>query len=433
MDNKDKKISRIEIDGKMIDIEAVPQYADSLRNEVRIQLLDDSLTQAQREKIDKDWQKKNTQMLNTYNNAVKNNKRINSKGLTFLANGGEKRKLTDSDLATIFGTASSILENKNQDVADSYIDGDSSADPIKRVLENFGIGDNGYSNAMSTISSSGVNYNNLNNDKSIIDAYDKSINNLAHKKESTSLKDRVTDNLSASAKGATAGAAFGPWGALIGGIAGGALNIADQFLRRNNIDTYNDAIDKEAEYRKNARNEALKRVRESENAKLINSIFAIGGHIDSEESYRVEGDRHTADSMGVDLGDGNIVEGGEYVHNGYVFSDRITLNEEDCQNLGLPSEFAGQTFASIAEQIVQSGDEQTEEALEALKELQEFLNGNSVEEAQEEQQMQDVQQESIEDLGNPDEMGVSSDGTDLPQDMFACGGSLKKYLRKQKK
>lgn len=50
------------------------------------------------------------------------------------------------------------------------------------------------------------------------------------------------DNLLASAQGAAQGSAFGPWGALIGGIAGGVLNLGSRLGRNKRIRKINKAI-----------------------------------------------------------------------------------------------------------------------------------------------------------------------------------------------
>lgn len=52
------------------------------------------------------------------------------------------------------------------------------------------------------------------------------------------------DNLLASAQGAAQGSAFGPWGALIGGIAGGVLNLGSRLGRNKRIRKINKAIEK---------------------------------------------------------------------------------------------------------------------------------------------------------------------------------------------
>ena len=48
-----------------------------------------------------------------------------------------------------------------------------------------------------------------------------------------------TDNLTASAKGAAAGSSFGPWGALVGGIAGGVFNVVSTLGRNKRIKKIN--------------------------------------------------------------------------------------------------------------------------------------------------------------------------------------------------
>jgi hypothetical protein len=56
------------------------------------------------------------------------------------------------------------------------------------------------------------------------------------------------DNLLASAKGAAQGSAFGPWGALAGGILGGVLNLGSRLGRNNRIRKINKAIENRNAY-----------------------------------------------------------------------------------------------------------------------------------------------------------------------------------------
>lgn len=74
------------------------------------------------------------------------------------------------------------------------------------------------------------------------------------------------DNLLASAQGAAQGSAFGPWGALIGGIAGGVLNLGSRLGRNKRIRKINKAI-------------------EEKNAHLQDSFSNLSSNIDKQNDF----------------------------------------------------------------------------------------------------------------------------------------------------
>lgn len=415
MDNKgNNKPRMVDVEnGHMVEVDGIPSYILSRNEEVMSILRDSSIPEADRQKLADWWYKRKNQLEQQY-------KMFTEKKQQVMASGG---KLTDSDLATIFGVASSVLEDKKQDVVGSYIDGDTSDDPIKRLLSNFGFGDDGRDAAMATIEANRVDYGDLHNSKSVVDAYRNSIDNMPTERSAKGIGDRMKDNLSASAKGAAMGSAFGPWGALIGGIAGGVANLGDQLLRGDkNREIYNENIRQMKERNKQEMIDKLNRIGMAEQEKTNRLLRALGGHVDAQESFRVKGDRHTAESGGVPIGNNQIVEGGEYIHNGYVYSDRIIINEEDCENLGLPKDIAGMTFASIAEMIINEGGDDKEEVLAALADLQEFLAGRYGEQNEQTDREQSMEEEAsveenVEDLGNPDELN-------LTPEIFSVGGRL---------
>ena len=74
------------------------------------------------------------------------------------------------------------------------------------------------------------------------------------------------DNLLASAQGAAQGSAFGPWGALIGGIAGGVLNLGSRLGRNKRIRKINKAI-------------------EERNAHLQDSFSNLSSNIDKQNDF----------------------------------------------------------------------------------------------------------------------------------------------------
>ena len=85
------------------------------------------------------------------------------------------------------------------------------------------------------------------------------------------------DNLLASAQGAAQGSAFGPWGALIGGIAGGVLNLGSRFGRNKRIRKINKAIEKRNAYLQDSFNNLSSNIDKQNDFGTMASYAAYGG------------------------------------------------------------------------------------------------------------------------------------------------------------
>lgn len=85
------------------------------------------------------------------------------------------------------------------------------------------------------------------------------------------------DNLLASAQGAAQGSAFGPWGALIGGIAGGVLNLGSRLGRNKRIRKINKAIEKRNAYLQDSFSNLSSNIDKQSDFGTMASYAAYGG------------------------------------------------------------------------------------------------------------------------------------------------------------
>lgn len=85
------------------------------------------------------------------------------------------------------------------------------------------------------------------------------------------------DNLLASAQGAAQGSAFGPWGALIGGIAGGVLNLGSRLGRNKRIRKINKAIEKRNAYLQDSFSNLSSNIDKQTDFSAMASYAAYGG------------------------------------------------------------------------------------------------------------------------------------------------------------
>lgn len=86
-----------------------------------------------------------------------------------------------------------------------------------------------------------------------------------------------SDNLLASAQGASKGSSFGPFGALIGGIAGGVLNLGSRLGRNRRIRKINKAIERRNSYLQSSFSNAAANVDKQNDFGTIASYAAYGG------------------------------------------------------------------------------------------------------------------------------------------------------------
>ena len=154
--------------------------------------------------------------------------------------------------------------------------GDSSQDPIARLLT--GHGSDMYT-ARNEISSNEVDYSGEKNNDNLLNSWDS--NDLQDVVDYEFGWSNIADNLTASGKGAAAGMSIGgPWGALIGGIAGGLLNIGSQIGGNSRAEELNNAIKRaNREQTDNFYATALNNQQRQQRQAMMN-YFANGGPLD---------------------------------------------------------------------------------------------------------------------------------------------------------
>lgn len=211
-----------------------------------------------------------------------------------------------------------------------------------------------------------------------------------------------TDNLQAFGEGATAGAAGGPWGALIGGIVGGTTELFGRVFQNRNKRKMNDAIEDYNNRQLASFNNAASNLATQNALNAEMNYAAYGGYINTfdeggmlpEETYlqdipeelaneynlnapleqipqedynevkkinnggRHEENPHGGVPMGVDQqGTPNLVEEGEIIWGDYVFSDRIKADENIIKKYKIPSRLKNKTYAQIAKRLQKESEE----------------------------------------------------------------------------
>ena len=160
-------------------------------------------------------------------------------------------------------------------------------------------------------------------------------------------------------KGASMGAALGPWGAAAGAVIGGASGL----LGANKAQQEQAMIEEQIGREKYAAGTAG---RSNEG-----SIYALGGGITPRLTEFNEGGSHESNenggvAQGVNSQNGqpNLVEQGETKFKDYIFSDRLTMPNAREYNLG--GHLNGQTFASISKKLSKSIEERPNDPISKL-------------------------------------------------------------------
>ena len=184
-----------------------------------------------------------------------------------------------------------------------------------------------------------------------------------------------TDNLQASAQGAQNGSSFGPWGMLLGGIAGGLFNLGSRFGRNKrankvneSIDEYNEAIDTLRDRRRTALSDANDALQRNNFRNLFATRAAYGGPLSftgdfsNGMTYFGTGGTHEQNEYGgiqqgvAPDGNPNLVEEGEWKWDdaNYIFSNRIKIPKYIQEKYNLAE---GLTFADAAGKLSQESEE----------------------------------------------------------------------------
>lgn len=204
-------------------------------------------------------------------------------------------------------------------------------------------------------------------------------------------KDYAKGILGATAAGASAGATFGPWGALIGGAVGlvgsGIGAITGGIRGSNALDRYKYQLAQAQDFALgnwNTANTELKTNMFDNSLKSFYRSSAYGGELGTHGSdftndirYINVGGTHEQNpnggvQMGVDEeGTPNLVEEGEVVFNDYVFSDRLKPSKKALNDSLIGDKYLGMTYAEIAEKLAEKSEEMPNDRIE-----QNTLNAN---------------------------------------------------------
>lgn len=273
----------------------------------------------------------------------------------------------------------------------------------------------------------------------------------------------IGDSLLAAGQGAAAGAAFGPWGALIGAGAGALFNAGSKILGSDRRDDINRKIEEANTHQNISLDQNLKKVSENNAYNMTSNYYAIGGQLGDQLAPGLtainNGGTHEQNPnggvpQGVDSqGTPNLVEQGEVKTDGnYIFSDRNKPSLEILKEVGLPSNLKTLSFAKIAKLISKEASERPndpiskkglETQLARLKSAQEMYNQAEFEnrmqndpafreqvitqqqaQAQQQNNPQNQQGQLIED--NAQQNGIDTQGQPQPQqqNIFKRGGNM---------
>lgn len=193
---------------------------------------------------------------------------------------------------------------------------------------------------------------------------------------------QISNVFNSTASGAATGAQIGgPWGALAGSIAGLGTAIGGIFSGKKKAKVLADQLnsmsllantDNIADY-----NRAVMMANNNIYDNLYGNFAAFGGNLNMDiPNYQThggdffngvtkinEGGTHEENPnggiiMGVDdKGVPNLVEEGEVIYNDYVYSNRLTPDEEMLKKFNLPSKYKGKTYSYIAEDLSKESEE----------------------------------------------------------------------------
>lgn len=193
---------------------------------------------------------------------------------------------------------------------------------------------------------------------------------------------QISNVFNSTASGAATGAKIGgPWGALAGSIAGLGTAIGGIFSDKKKAKVLADQLnsmsllantDNIADY-----NRAVMMANNNIYDNLYGNFAAFGGNLNMDiPNYQThggdffngvtkinEGGTHEENPnggiiMGVDdKGVPNLVEEGEVIYNDYVYSNRLTPDEEMLKKFNLPSKYKGKTYSYIAEDLSKESEE----------------------------------------------------------------------------
>lgn len=260
-------------------------------------------------------------------------------------------------------------KNYLQNLAKTAVTGESSQDPTIRFISD--IAGVNTKEAIKTIKEDSYTPINANNNQDLMSQYQSLglLNTLNTRAGGNrTVGQNLTDNLSASFKGASAGSSFGPWGALIGGVAGGLLNLTSKFTEPARAKKMNTAIEKANIKKLDTFNTQANTIADKNYYNYLANYMANGGFLSGYGSdftngvteFNVGGTHNKNINGGIPQGlnaEGvpNLVEEGEVKWNNYIFSNRnkVTKNSIEPQW----KNFIGKTYAEGAKMLSKESKE----------------------------------------------------------------------------
>lgn len=165
-------------------------------------------------------------------------------------------------------------------------------------------------------------------------------------------------------KGASMGAALGPWGMAAGAVIGGASGL----ISANKAQQEQTMLDEQIGRQQYAAGTAGRN--------MEGSVYAYGGNFanggisprltefNEGGSHEQNSDGGVAQGVNSQNGQPNLVEQGETKFKDYIFSDRLTMPNAREYNLG--GHLNGQTFASISKKLSKSIEERPNDPISKL-------------------------------------------------------------------
>lgn len=181
--------------------------------------------------------------------------------------------------------------------------------------------------------------------------------------------------LSGLASGAGAGVAAGGVGAIVGGVLGAASGVIGSSGRNRQKKLTEQRLYTDQMNKFNSANAMLT---EQSLSNALTNYAAYGGQFNVPTTYNQgliainNGGSHTQNPLGgVPYGIGangkqNFVEEGETIHNGYVFSDRLTVFPQLTKPLGLPPKMGNKSFSKAATLISKESKERPHDPISRL-------------------------------------------------------------------
>lgn len=271
----------------------------------------------------------------------------------------------------------------------------------------------------------------------------------------------IMNTLGAGVQGAGAGAAFGPWGALAGGVLGtiGGLFGMGAAKRKANrtVDIGNKAIDYTNDFNIASLHNSLGNITKNMNINAVRnaafggplnmsgdgvlspfgSRFSIGGPMHSygadwtngikiiEEGGTHEENPYEGVQMGIDpQGVPNLVEEGEVIWNDYVFSNRMKVPKRDRIKYKLTGP-KNLTYAEAAKKAQKESEERPNDPISkrGLEEAMARL-ANSQEEQRQKEFMREVEKQAKELGMTPEELLYAMQQQQQQPVTAAYGGSI---------